>query len=477
MKIAINKSEKIKDGISSVVIISKEKLSELDFLTAIEKKYAEDQVRVGEIQIEVSRLYYSVFLIVVSGKVSDIETEKLRKNLSTVESLLNYKKIEECQIISTVASEYTIAAIEGLVLSSYRFLNYYVDADKRMAVLRTIGVVDENVEQDRLSQLEIVLQGVFLARDFVNEPLSTLNAMVYADRVKLLSSDAGFSVEIRDKEWLEKEKMGGLLAVNKGSVDPPRFVEISWNSAKASNKKPVVLIGKGIVFDTGGISLKGTANMNYMKSDMGGSAAVVGAMYAIAKSHIPLNVKAYIPMTDNRPDGNAYVPGDVVKMHNGLHVEVLNTDAEGRMILADALSYAQKDDPELVIDVATLTGSASMAVGEHAVVTMGTASDKLFAKLDRTGHRVCERVVRFPIWDEYGDAVKSDVADIKNVASTPSAGAIVAGKFLQHFVDYPWIHLDISGSSFFKSKTNYRGVGGTAFGVRLLYNFLKDYIE
>jgi leucyl aminopeptidase len=267
--------------------------------------------------------------------------------------------------------------------------------------------------------------------------------------------------------------MGGLLAVNKGSIDPPTFTIMEWSSKNASNKKPIVLVGKGIVYDTGGLSLKPTANsMDIMKCDMGGSAAVVGAMYAIAKAKLDVHVIALIPATDNRPSGNAYAPGDVITMFDGTTVEVLNTDAEGRLILADALSYAKKYDPELVIDLATLTGAAARAIGKQGIVAMGN-DKKTMESLKESGDEVHERIAEFPFWPEYSSDLKSTIADLKNLGG-PEGGAITAGKFLEHFTDYPYTHLDIAGPAFSMSAFNYRGVGGTGVGVRILFDFLKN---
>jgi leucyl aminopeptidase len=206
---------------------------------------------------------------------------------------------------------------------------------------------------------------------------------------------------------------------------------------------------------------------------MGGAAAVGCVMYAVAKAKLPVHVIALVPSTDNRVDGNAYVPGDVITMHSGLTVEVLNTDAEGRMILADALSYAQKYKPQLVIDIATLTGAAAAAIGHFGTVCMGNADEKTFNKLKKSGNNVYERLVEFPMWDEYGELIKSDIAEIKNVGG-PAAGSITAGKFLEKFTDYPYIHLDIAGSAFVKTPDSYRGKNGTGVGVRLLFDYIKS---
>ena len=249
---------------------------------------------------------------------------------------------------------------------------------------------------------------------------------------------------------------------------------MEWKPAKATNKKPIVLVGKGVVYDTGGLSLKPTkGSMDSMKADMGGAAAVIGAMAAIAENKLPVHVVGLVPATENRPDGLAYAPGDVIKMMSGLTVEVLNTDAEGRMILADALHYAKKYKPELVVDLATLTGAAAVAIGANGVVAMGNADDKEFESLSDSSYEVFERIARFPFWDDYSEMLKSDIADMKNIGGR-EAGAITAGKFLERFTDYPYIHLDIAGPAFLDAPSSYRLKGGSGVGVRLLYNFIKS---
>jgi leucyl aminopeptidase len=263
--------------------------------------------------------------------------------------------------------------------------------------------------------------------------------------------------------------------VNKGSIDPPTFTIVEYKPEKAINKKPIVLVGKGVVYDTGGLSLKPTpASMDVMKSDMAGAACVVGAIYLAAMQKLKVHVIALIPATDNRPGMNAYTPGDVITMYDGTTVEVLNTDAEGRMILADALAYSNKYKPELVIDAATLTGAAVKAIGTRASVIMGNADDKVFQALEKSGQDVHERVVRLPFWDDYATEIKSTIADLKNLGG-PNAGMITAGKFLDHFVKSPYIHMDIAGPAWLDGKEDYKGQGGTGTGIRLLYNFLKKY--
>ncbi len=381
-------------------------------------------------------------------------------------------KIKSIQLEDKTNNSVRLFAVgEGIVLRNYQFLKYFKDSSKKQNSLLELGIVSSS---DKLiSELKIIAQAVYFTRDLINEPLSTLTAPHFADEIKTLGEKTGFHVEVFDKEKIESLKMGGLLAVNKGSVDPPRFCILSHEPEKAVNEKALVLVGKGVVYDTGGLSLKPTpSSMDYMKSDMSGAAAVVGLMYALSSLNWPVKVIGLIPLTDNRPDGNAYVPGDIVEMHNGLFVEVMNTDAEGRMILADALSYADKYDPDLVIDLATLTGSAAVAVGSIGTVAMGNASSEIFDALLDAGDSSYERVVQFPLWEEYGKLIESEIADLKNIGGR-DAGAITAGKFLEKFTSYPWVHLDIAGPAYIFSVDGYRTIGGTGTGVRLLLEFIR----
>jgi leucyl aminopeptidase len=266
--------------------------------------------------------------------------------------------------------------------------------------------------------------------------------------------------------------MGGLLAVNKGSVDPPVFCILEWQPENHVNKKPIVLVGKGIVYDTGGLNIKTGDFMVGMKADMAGAAIVTGILYTMAKTGIPLHIIGLVPSTDNRPGGNAYAQGDIITMYNKLTVEIGNTDAEGRLILADAISYASKYSPELIIDIATLTGSAAMTFGNNAIAVMNNAGKNYIDLLKECGNDVYERIAELPLWDEYGDLLKSDVADMRNIGGR-EAGAIIAGKFLERFAESPLIHLDIAGTEMLKKDDYYRLKNGHGSGLRLLSTFLK----
>jgi leucyl aminopeptidase len=371
-------------------------------------------------------------------------------------------------------TEEGLAFAEGMALTAYQFLKYKTGKNNKPRILEEVRLIDPGLTDDLALKLQNLVQAVYLTRNLVNEPLSFLTAEQLAREFESMGQEAGFQVEVFTKKKIQSLKMGGLLAVNRGSVDPPTFSILSWQPDNAINKRPLVLVGKGVVYDTGGLSLKPTQDsMDYMKCDMAGAAAVGGALYAAAKNDLPLWIIGLVPATDNRPDGNAYVPGDVVTMYDGTTVEVLNTDAEGRMILADALSYAKQYDPEVVIELSTLTGSAHAAIDKYGIVGMGNAGLEIMEILKESGETTCERIAEFPFWDEYKEQLKSEIADLKNIGGR-YGGAITAGKFLEHFTDYPYIHLDIAGPSFNKMPFNYRGKGGSGIGVRLLYNFFLN---
>ncbi len=444
-------------------------------LSADEATYALKQFEENDLVI-VNR-YNELILVAFADplKTNGVFPEQCRKRGNEISEVLRREQISEVDIIVPAEHPKTgFALAEGLALGSYQFVKYRSTFEKKLWNLEKINFVGAGVSKTGIELLAVLVEAVFLARDLVNEPASHLNAVKLAENFEAMGKEAGFSTDVFHKDKIVSLKMGGLLAVNQGSIDPPTFSVMKWNPSNAKNSKPIVLVGKGVVFDTGGLSLKPTKDsMDSMKCDMAGSAVAAAVMYFAAKCRLPLHLIALVPSTDNRPDGNAYAPGDVIYMHSGQTVEVLNTDAEGRLILADALSYAKRFHPELVIDVATLTGSAAMAIGQYGIVGMGNADEATFSALKQSGENVYERVVEFPLWEEYGESIKSDIADMKNIGER-EAGAISAGKFLEKYVDYPWIHLDIAGPAFLNTPDHYRTKGGTASGVRLLVDFLKN---
>jgi leucyl aminopeptidase len=379
---------------------------------------------------------------------------------------------EITSLLITGSKSTSLACAEGIALSNYQFIHYRKNAESEKNQLSTIDF-SAKITADAINELSATIAAVCWARDLVNEPVSYLTATKLAEEIEAKGKEANFSVTILEKSKIEALKMGGLLAVNKGSIEPPTFTIIEYKPKNARNKKPIVLVGKGVVYDTGGLSLKPTAgSMDSMKSDMAGAACMAGTIYAAAKMGLDVHLIGLIPATDNRPGLNAYAPGDIIKMYDGTTVEVLNTDAEGRMVLADALAYSDKFKPELVIDAATLTGAAVRAIGQKASCVMGNADKKYFQLLDEAGMETYERVVQLPFWDDYFDEMKSKIADLNNLGGG-MAGMITAGKFLEHFVKAPYIHMDIAGPAYLEKQQDYRGLGGTGTGIRLLINFLK----
>lgn len=420
------------------------------------------------------------------GSGDSVNAETLRKASARGASIASSQKVDTVAIVlpdTRLATEAASQAlVEGFMLGSYRFRKYKTtDSEPGNDVQRLVVHTRSNDKQARrgADRGRVLSEAVSTARDLVNLSPNDKTPTLLSKEMERLGKKHGFEVAVWDKPLIEEEKMGGLLAVNLGSTEPPTFTIMEWQPENAVNNRPVVLVGKGVVFDTGGLSLKPTKDsMDSMKSDMAGAAAVIGAMEAIAKLDLPVYVVAMVPATDNRPGENAYVPGDVIRMHSGATVEVLNTDAEGRMILADALSYAKTYNPDLVIDLATLTGAAVVALGSVVAAVMTNEDDGTASRTEmmvEAGERSGDPVHPLPLQSHYADLLKSDVADLKNVGGR-EAGSITAGKFLEHFTDYPWIHVDIAGPSFLKSARGYQQVGGTGFGVRLVVEFLREYV-
>jgi len=423
------------------------------------------------------------------GAPDDVEVESVRRAAAA-----GSRAARECEadrvacLIPTVEGlgDEAIAQglVEGFVLGAYAYQRYRTDAgfDGPSRFDLRIGADQEGeVVQRGATRGHRRASATCTARDLVNRSPKDKTAEAFAEAVAESGEDYGYRVETWSEDRIREEGMGGLLAVNQGSFDPPTFSVLEWAPGDAVNDRPVAVVGKGVMFDTGGLSLKKTkGSMDKMKSDMGGAAAVVGLFEALAAEEVPLHVVGLLPATDNRPGRKAYVPGDVIEMHSGATVEVMNTDAEGRLLLADALSYASSTlDPELVIDVATLTGASIVALGTQAAAVMSSetdaAAERLYA-LQRAGERTGERVHPLPMYEAYKKQLDSDVADITNIGGK-AAGAVTAGKFLEHFVDAPWMHLDIAGPAFLDAAETYNPKGATGFGVRLLASYLSKYVE
>lgn len=463
-------------NISSVTIFFEDEVTKLTELDKQQISFIKKEIENERDQILLQELNIYHFYIPVKKENPNPELlERLRTKGNQILMALNGAKASEvCLNNLTVEGEFSLAVAEGMALGNYQFLKYLKDKKKRQNSFQTIHITDKKVSSRDAEELQHVVEATHLARTLINEPLSYLSAVQFSKEMTKAGKDCGFGVKVLNKKDIEAKKMGGLLAVNAGSIDPPTFTVMEYKHDKAKNKKPIVLVGKGVVFDTGGLSLKPTpGSMDEMKCDMSGGAAVIGAIAAMAMNDLHVHVIGLVPATDNRPGMNAVCPQDIITMSDGTTVEVLNTDAEGRLILADALVYAKQYKPELCIDLATLTGSAVRAVGAYASAIMGTAEQKVMDQLAESGMNTWERTIQFPMWKDYGEEVKSDIADLKNLGG-PNAGQITAGKFLQHFTDYPWIHIDIAGPAYINAASAYRTKGGTGVGVRMLYDFVKN---
>ncbi len=393
-----------------------------------------------------------------------------------------YHKIGSHESTNATLAEAGAAITEGIRLGAYKFVEYFSDKSKTSNTIQSLSLVVEDPQtftsEKRALQTEVeyahaTCDAVLLARKLALTPNNDLYPERLAERAQEVGKEHGIKVTVLNKAKIKAQKMNGLLAVNQGSVRPPVFIVMEYRGGKA-NEAPIVLVGKGITFDTGGISIKPAAGMAEMKMDMHGAATMIATMVAVASNKLKKNVVALIPSTENMPSATAQVPGDIITFSNGKTVEVDNTDAEGRLILADALLYAQRYKPVAIIDAATLTGAVTVALGHIATGIMSN-SKELLQKFHSASAETYELLGELPLYEEYEELIKSDIADIRNVG-IHGAGTITAAMFLQHFVgEYPWVHLDIAGTSITKAESAYSPKGGTGVGVRLLTHLLRHW--
>lgn len=364
--------------------------------------------------------------------------------------------------------------LEGLSLGNYTFDKYKKEKDKSRNLSVFIYAENEMLLKSAIKKNNAVIEGMFFTKDLQNEPGSALRPFELADRIKETLTKYGLKVTVFDEKEIKKRNMGGLLAVGQGSNAKPRFIVIEYKpKGEISSAKKIALVGKGVTFDTGGYCIKPWQGMSEMKADMSGAALVAGTMLAAAKSNFPVEILGVIPAAENMINGEAMRPGDVVKTASGKTIEVGHTDAEGRMILADALDYASKQKPDEIIDFATLTGACVVALGLN-VAGLFTKNDRLADELYRTGMKTYDRLWRLPMWDEYHKENESKIADVNNDGGR-WGGAITAAKFLENFVDkkIPWAHIDIAGPAIANELTNYNKTYMTGFGVRLMFEYLS----
>jgi len=425
------------------------------------------------------RLPAERLLLVGLGKRADLDDERLRQAAGNAVRALRGARVASFATVLHLAGDPQTAleaVCEGSLLGGYAFEQYKTkDQDQRfsfegMTLLLPRGIT----RKDALTRVErtlTVCRGVQLARDLVSQPGNVATPGYLADTARSLATRHGLECRVYEYDELESMGMNALVAVGKGSAEAPRLIVLEYRGA-GERSRPVVLVGKGITFDSGGISIKPGAGMEEMKTDMAGSAAVLGTMQAAAGLGLPVNLLGIIPTAENMPDGKAYKPGDVVTSLSGTTIEITNTDAEGRLVLCDALHFARRYRPAAMIDLATLTGACVVALGHEASGLMGN-DQRLIASLKQAGERCGERVWELPLWEGYGEVMKSDIADLKNAGSR-DGGSITAGWFLKQFVgDTRWAHLDIAGTAWSDKARPCSPKGATGVGVRLLIEYLR----
>jgi leucyl aminopeptidase len=435
-----------------------------------------------------------LLLVVGLGRQSDLTQEQLRrtgaltihcarsvraKTIACLEPGIG--QVETSEAAWPFAPEdLAQAIIEGALLAAYRFDKYQTQNPEEKFTPTAFALITPN--RKRLPRLmkgvnlaRILCKSVYLVRDLANAPGNEITPDALARHARIAGRGSRVAVQVLDERRIARLGMGGLVGVAQGSTHPPRFIVMDYKPRKTSRRVPtIVLVGKGVTFDSGGISIKPSANMAEMKMDMSGAAAVIGTLQAVAALGLPLHLVGLIPAAENLPGGRALKPGDILKHLNGMTSEIDNTDAEGRLILADALVYAARYSPDLVIDLATLTGAVVVALGHVATGMLGTAQHAM-RQIEEAGLRTYERVWQLPLFEEYERLIKSDVADVKNTGGR-WAGAITGALFLKKFTGtYPWVHLDIAGTAIAEEATEYVPKGGSGVGVRLLVDLLRHW--
>ncbi|MCL5062723.1 MAG: leucyl aminopeptidase [Nitrospiraceae bacterium] len=416
-------------------------------------------------------------LLIGLGKQSEITSDRMRQAGGRAFSSLRETGVKDIAVSSKlfehlpksfIASQKpAFYFIEGGLLSLYKFEKYRKSENNKEIKTATILGSDKDIA---LKWLQTVVNAVNFAKDLINTPSNDMTPAVLSDLAKSISGKK-VKVKVLERKDIEKEGMGAYLSVSKGSAEPPKFIVVEYKGGKGD---PLALVGKSITFDSGGISLKPAEGMEKMKYDMSGGASVLAVIKAVSELDLAVNIVGILPATENLPGGSASKPGDIVKSITGKTIEIINTDAEGRLALADAMGYAIKYyKPKAVIDIATLTGACSVALGSEAIAIMGNNTE-LMGKLKKASEETYERAWQMPLYEEYKDYIKSDAADIKN-SGGKNGSLVTAGYFLKEFAgDTPWVHLDIAGTAWNDKDKPYMPKGATAIGVRLLLTFLKE---
>ncbi|MEK6812968.1 MAG: leucyl aminopeptidase [Nanoarchaeota archaeon] len=416
-------------------------------------------------------------ILVGLGKKDELTEDKLKKIFGSISRLAREIKTKKIAVaLDDLQGDETnlgnIAA-QGLLLGNYRY-DLYKTQDKDNIPVDTAILLTEKKVQAGVKEGIIIADSMIIVRNLVNTP-SMIKVPVYlAQEAKKICKEAHVSIDIYGREKIGRMGMHGLLAVNAGSVNEPQFLVMEYRPRYP--RKKIVFVGKGITFDSGGLGIKPGKNMLTMKEDMTGAATVIALLRAASLLKLPYHLIGIAPLTENMPGNNAYKPGDILKTYNGKTMEILHTDAEGSVILADALGYASALKPDVIIDLATLTGAMVIALGTCAAGVMGN-NDVLAQQLVAAGKATGEKVWQMPLYEEYDEMIKSDVADVKNLGSWDGiAGGLTAAAFLKAFVDekIPWAHLDIAGVSFIDKDEGYYCKGGTGFGINLLLEYLRN---
>lgn len=421
-------------------------------------------------------------LLLGLGKKKDVTLDRIRQAMGTA-----CKKVRQAgartwsapvlgtDTVKAPMSDIAQAMVEGAMLGGYRFTHYQSDNEDPSEEIRAMTLLASRPNQVSgmkagVRRGEASANATSFARDLCNHPANVMTPSRVAQEAQTIAKAFSLNLTVLERKDQEKLGMGGMQGVARGSQEPPKFIILEYAGGRKKDR-PVVLVGKTITFDSGGISLKPSENMEQMKADMTGGAEVLGAVRAAAQLRLRINVVGILPATENMPGGRATKPGDILRMLNGKTVEVQNTDAEGRLVLADGLAYAARFNPQCIVDIATLTGACIVALGQFAIGMLGN-DDALKADLKKAGEQAGERVWEMPLWEEYFEQLKSDVADMRNIGGR-GGGMITAGMFLNKFVgDCPWVHLDIASTDWSSSERPYIGKGPTAIGTRLLVQWL-----
>lgn len=426
------------------------------------------------------KLNCSKVLLVGLGKRTDFSYLNLQKSIGAAAKFLNKRNVARLAVMlpSISTKRYPIPKIieaiaKGIILADYQYTEFKTNKTEIPSVLKEVIILSQSkLAEKGIREGRVIAEAINHARDYGNQPSNRATPSYLVEMAHKVATQPRVRCRVLEKKEMEQLKMGAILGVAQGAKHPPKFIILEYKGNPRKKGWSTVLVGKGITFDSGGISIKPSEKMEEMKYDMSGGGAVIGAMEAIAKLKLPVNVVGLVPALENLPSGEAYKPGDVLVSASGKTIEIITTDAEGRVVLADALHYAQRYKPQAIIDIATLTGFCIIALGTHAAGLMGN-NPKLSKKVKEAGMISGEKVWELPLWPEYNDQLKSEVADLKN-AGGKEAGTINGAAFLAQFINnYPWVHLDIAGTSWSTEEKPYLGKGATGYGVQLFVELMR----